>query len=216
MMENLVSLNSDLSGGSKIMKWGPNEPLTFKNGGPWNIAAAIIFELWITAMLCEDFQRGIVPYNFYVCLTFFKTKGLPQCHALDPSLWPGGVTVNLHMDWSIPQWKIILEHLVRHSYIIHWLWNSNVLLDIKDWIVRPGVIDLILPLKSQFLDVWPINRFPWNLLYHSRTQWYSWTRSLLSSTATSKIEKSKGKFTPYFPLDDIAESMADDRQSMIV
>ena len=61
------------SDGSKIMKWGHNMPSTFKNGGPWNITAAIIFELWITVKLCLDFQRGIVPHNFHVCVAFLKT-----------------------------------------------------------------------------------------------------------------------------------------------
>ena len=34
--------------------------------------AAIVFELWITAMLYLDFQRGIVPHNFHLCAVFFK------------------------------------------------------------------------------------------------------------------------------------------------
>ena len=61
------------SDGSKIMKWGPSELPTFKNWGPWNIMAAIIFELPITVMLYLDFQRSIVLYNFHVYVVFFKT-----------------------------------------------------------------------------------------------------------------------------------------------
>ena len=57
---------------SKILKWGPNKPPTFKNGGPWNIIAAIIFELPITLMLYLDFQRVIVQHNFHVCAVFFE------------------------------------------------------------------------------------------------------------------------------------------------
>ena len=74
-----VNLSSE---GSKIMKCGPYKPPTFKNRGPFEG----VFELQITLMLYLDFQRGIVPHNFHVCATFFKTAGMPQCHAIDPSL----------------------------------------------------------------------------------------------------------------------------------
>ena len=45
--------------------------------------AAIIFELRITVMLYLNFQRGIVPDNFHVCVAFFKT--VRECCTLDPS-----------------------------------------------------------------------------------------------------------------------------------
>ena len=55
------------------MKWGPNEPPAFKNGGPLNKMGAIVFELQMTEMLYLDFQRDIVPHNFHVCTALFKT-----------------------------------------------------------------------------------------------------------------------------------------------
>ena len=54
------------------MKWEPTEPPTFKNGGPWNIMAAIVFKLQATVMLYLNFQRDIVPHNFHVCAAIFK------------------------------------------------------------------------------------------------------------------------------------------------
>ena len=52
---------------------GPYEPRTFKNGGPWNITAAIVFDLQITVMLYFDFQWGMVQHSFHhVCAAFFK------------------------------------------------------------------------------------------------------------------------------------------------
>ena len=37
------------------MKWGPNEPPTFKTEDPWKLTAAIAFESQITIMLDLDF-----------------------------------------------------------------------------------------------------------------------------------------------------------------
>ena len=69
---------ASVSDGSKIMKWGSNEPPTFKNG-PGDIIAAIIFELQITVMIYLDFQRSIVPHNVHVCAAFFKTVRECRC-----------------------------------------------------------------------------------------------------------------------------------------